>query len=97
MKRKLLTVVTEQALERPLIQCIKAAGARGYTITEARGEGRRGVRNADFDQGANIRVEVICDATVAQQISRELHHRYFRDFAMVLYLSDVEVLRPEKF
>ncbi len=97
MKRKLLTVITEQALERQLVQCIKAAGAHGYTITEARGEGERGVRNADFDQGANIRVEVICEASVAQQISRELHRRYFRDFAMVLYLSDVEVLRPEKF
>ncbi|WP_290651974.1 DUF3240 family protein [Aquisalimonas sp.] len=97
MKRKLLTVITEQALERQLVQCVMDHGARGYTLTEARGQGRRGVRSADFEQVGNIRLEVICEEDVARQIAETLHKKYFDDFAMVLYLQDVEVLRSEKF
>lgn len=97
MQRKLLTVITEQALAPQLIRCIKEAGARGYTLTDARGEGKRGTRTGDFEQNANIRVEVICEETIARTISERLHREYFRDFAMVCYLCDVEVLRPEKF
>ncbi|MCP1676000.1 hypothetical protein J2T57_003155 [Natronocella acetinitrilica] len=97
MKRMMLTVITEQALERQLVACVRDAGARGYTITEARGEGKRGLRSADFEQGGNIRLEVICEEPVARSISRVLHDRYFTDFAMVLFLQEVEVLRPDKF
>jgi len=97
MHRKLLTVITEEALERPLIKIINAAGARGYTITEAWGSGCRGVRATGIEQGANIRVEIICEKSVAWEIAQTLHEKYFRDFAMVLYLSDVEVIRGEKF
>jgi len=97
MKRTLLTVITEQALERNLVACVLQAGANGYTLTEARGQGRRGLRSADFEQGGNIRMEVICTDAVARQISDTLHNRYFKDFAIVLYLQEVEVLRPGKF
>jgi len=97
MQRKLLTVITEEALERPLVKIITEAGARGYTITEAWGAGERGVRGPGVEQGANIRVEVICEQDMAWQIAEILHQKYFRDFAMVLYLSDVEVMRGEKF
>ncbi|MEA5446770.1 DUF3240 family protein [Gammaproteobacteria bacterium AB-CW1] len=97
MHRKLLTVITEEALERPLIKIINEAGARGYTVTEAWGSGRRGARAAGIEQGANIRVEVICEEDMAWQIAEILHQRYFKDFAMVLYLSDVQVIRGEKF
>lgn len=97
MQRKLLTVVTEEALERPLVKIIREAGARGYTIVEARGEGRRGKRGPGVEKGGNIRLEVICEEAVADQIAETLHRKYFSDFAMVLYLQDVEVIRGEKF
>jgi hypothetical protein len=97
MQRKLLTVITEEALERRLIDCVKAEGARGYTLTEARGAGSRGVRSADFEKGGNVRLEVVCEESTARRIAEVLHRKYFNDFAMVLFLQDVEVLRPEKF
>ncbi len=97
MKRMLLTVITEQALERPLIRCVLDTGARGYTITDARGLGHRGLRTADFEQGGNIRLEVICEEDIARKIADALHHRYFQDFAMVLFIQEVEVLRAHKF
>jgi hypothetical protein len=97
MQRKLLTVITEEALERRLVDCVKTEGARGYTLTEARGAGSRGVRSADFEKGGNLRLEVICEESIARRIAEILHRKYFNDFAMVLFMQDVEVLRPEKF
>jgi lysyl-tRNA synthetase class I len=97
MQRKLLTVITEAALERSLITDVKRLGAHGYTITEARGEGHRGVREAGFEKSGNIRLEVVCESAVADKIARHLRDRYYNDYAMILFLQDVTVLRPDKF
>lgn len=95
--RKLLTIVTEGALEHQLVEEIERLGAHGYTITDARGKGGRGVRNAGWDLSANIRIEVVCTADTARVIAAALRERYYDNYAMVLFISDVEVLRPEKF
>lgn len=96
-QRKLLTVITESALETHLIADIEKLGAHGYTITDARGKGGRGVRNASWEASGNIRVEVICDAATADAIAEHLRQRYYDNYAMILTMTDVEVLRPEKF
>jgi nitrogen regulatory protein PII len=95
--RKLLTVVCEAALESLLAEAVMRLGAHGYTVTEARGRGSRGVRNAAWDEAANIRLEVVCEGPVAQRIAEHLRQHYYANYAMILYCSDVEVLRPEKF
>jgi hypothetical protein len=95
--RKLVTIITETALERRLIEDLKRLGAHGYTISDARGEGSRGVRNAGWDASGNIRVEVVCDPATAARIADHLKARYYDYYAMILFLSDVGVLRPEKF
>ncbi|EXF23976.1 nitrogen regulatory protein P-II [Nesterenkonia sp. AN1] len=96
-KRKLLTVVTEAALEGTLVREIESLGAHGYTITDARGKGDHGVRDAGWEASANIRIEVVCDADTARTLATHLREHYYRNYAMILYLSEVEVLRPEKF
>jgi hypothetical protein len=95
--RKLVTIVTEAALERRLVDDLKRLGAHGYTISEARGEGSRGIRSAGWDASSNIRVEVVCDAATAERVARHLQAHYYDHYAMILYLSDVGVLRPDKF
>ena len=95
--RKLLTIVTEAALEPELVREIERWGARGYTITDARGKGGRGIRSAGWDLSANIRIEVVCSADTAHAIAAALKERYYDNYAMILFISDVEVLRPEKF
>jgi len=74
-----------------------ALGAHGYTVNEARGRGAGGERDAAWGPSGNIRMEVICEAAVAQAIAERLRKNYFAHFSMVLYLSDVEVLRDDKF
>lgn len=95
--RRLVTIVTEAALESRLIEDLEHLGAQGYTITEARGKGHRGVRAGSWDASANIRLEVVCDAEVAAAIADHMRMRYYNDYAMILFASDVDVLRPEKF
>ncbi len=53
-RRKLLTVITEAALEGTLIQAVEHLGARGYTIVDARGKGARGVRDAGWGLFADV-------------------------------------------
>lgn len=95
--RKLVTIITEAALERRLVDDLKRLGAHGYTISEARGEGSRGVRNAGWDASSNIRIEVVCDEETASAITAKLRVSYYDHYAMILFLTDVGVLRPEKF
>jgi len=95
--RKLVTIVTESALERRLVNDLKRLGAHGYTISDARGEGSRGVRNAGWEASGNIRVEVVCDAVTAEAIAGHLRANYYDHYAMILYFSDIGVLRPQKF
>lgn len=95
--RKLLTIVTEAALESVLVKEIERLGAHGYTITDARGKGSRGVRDAAWGENSNIRVEILCDAQTADTIATHLQTHYYDSYAMVLFVTDVAVLRPEKF
>lgn len=95
--RKLVTIVTEAALERRLVDDLKRLGAHGYTISDARGEGTRGARNASWEASSNIRVEVVCDQVIAEAIAEHLKAHYYDHYAMILFFSDVGVLRPEKF
>jgi nitrogen regulatory protein PII len=95
--RKLLTVITESAIERDLCADLEALGAHGYTITDARGKGRQGVREATWDPSGNIRLEVVCKEDTANVIAGHLTQKYYANYAMILYLSDVQVVRSEKF
>lgn len=96
-KRKLLTVVTEAALEATLIKDLDRLNAHGYTISDVRGKGSRGVRHADWDLNASIRVEVVCDAATAETIATHLQTHYYDNYAMIMFTSDIDVVRPEKF
>jgi nitrogen regulatory protein PII len=95
--RRLLTVVTEAVLERELVAELEALGVRGYTITDARGKGSRGQRKSDWAQEGNIRVEIVCEQALAGRVAARLRERYYDHYAMILFLQDVSVLRPDKF
>lgn len=94
---KLLTIYTETALESLLIMALEKHGARGYTITNARGKGSTGTRSASWEANSNIRVEVICTEKVANKLMIHIQDKYYENYAMVAFTSDVNVLRPEKF
>lgn len=95
--RKLVTIVTEASLERELTRELERLGAHGYTVGDVRGKGGHGERNADLDLTTNIRIEVVCTAETADAIATGLRERYYDHYAMILFIAEVEVLRPQKF
>ena len=95
--RRLITIITEAILEVELCEALEDLGATGYTVTNARGSGHRGIRDAGWSSNSNVRVEVVCKKEVADRIATHLRDNYYNDYAMILFESDVRVLRPEKF
>jgi len=96
-KRLMLTIVTESVIENALLADLDRLGVRGYTVTDARGRGSRGVRDANWGEAANIRIEIICARLLADAVLAHLQEHYYANYAMVACLHEVEVLRPGKF
>lgn len=92
----LLTIVAETLLKDRLIHEIRQAGARGFTITEASGEGSRQRRVSEI-LGDNIKVEVITKRETAESILTVLQKDFFPRYAVVAYMSEVQVVREEKY
>jgi hypothetical protein len=91
-----VTIVAEALLEARLAREVQALGARGYTVTEARGQGSRGIRASDWE-GRNVKLETIVGADVAQRILAHVAERYFAHHAVIVYVENVEVLRGDKY
>lgn len=95
--RNLFVIICESILEHKIVNILKKAGVRGYTILEARGDGNRGQRSGDFEYNKNIQIEVICRDETGEKFCEEMRERFFKDYAMVIYKSPVGVMRSEKF
>jgi hypothetical protein len=87
----LLTIMTEAALEQALTDDVERLGAHGWTVTDARGKGHWGEREADWASSGNVRLEVVCAADVAERIAKHVVTQYGADHPLTLYLSDVRV------
>lgn len=93
---KCLTVVAEAILEQRILKDLRACGARGWTVTSARGAGPRHRQISDLE-GGNSRIEVLVDEEVSERIWDLLERDYFPDFAVSAWLTDVEVARPDRY
>ena len=91
-----ITIIAEALLEDRLIRDVKTCGAKGYTITQAHGEGTRGVRASQWE-GGNIKLETIVSEAVADTILEMVTNKYFQHFAVIAYLENVAVVRGEKY
>jgi nitrogen regulatory protein P-II 2 len=92
----LLTIVAEAILKDRLISELQQAGAQGYTLSECEGSGSRHRRVSEI-LGANIKLETIVTAEVADRLLTVLSDEYFPKFAVIAYLSSVSVVRGEKY
>lgn len=93
---KLLTIIAERVLLDRLLRELRALGAKGYTISEVVGEGSRGVRASEWE-GRNVKIELILSPEVAERALAHLSELYLPHFAVVAYVSSVEVMRGEKY
>lgn len=100
MKR--VVIITENVIKDELLKLIMSLGAKGYTIANVSGRGARGLRddNADTLVGEhlrNIKVEVITREDIAKKITVSVLEKFFKNYAGIAYMDDVEVLKGEKF
>ena len=91
-----VTIIAENLLKDQVVQLIKGHGSTGYTLTMVEGEGTRGVRASEWE-GRNLRFDTVVTREVADLILESLNDDFFEDYAVIAWLSEVEVLRGEKF
>jgi nitrogen regulatory protein P-II len=96
VRMKRVTIIGDDTVKYRILEEILAMGATGYTDCPAHGKGARGVRPRHAEP-ANAKIEVIATPEVAQRILEHIAENYFDHYAMIAFLSDVEVLRGAKF
>lgn len=94
---KLVVLICEEAMESSVAPDLMAAGAKGYTVCEARGRGARGERDARWLLSSNVRIEVLCHEDVAQRVVDMLVAKYSDNFGLVVYVQDAQIIRCNKF
>jgi hypothetical protein len=87
----LLVIISEAVLEDILIDEMTELGAKGYTITEARGRGTHGTRAGRWTQGGNIRIEVVGNAQLCSRIVKRLQTAYEKDYGLLMYTAPIEL------
>jgi nitrogen regulatory protein P-II 2 len=92
----LLTIVAEGVLRDRLLGELRAVGASGFTAAEVQGEGSRQRRVSQF-MGPNVKIEVVIGRDKADRLLEILSIDYFPQYAVIAYLSEVEVVRGEKY
>ena len=94
---KLLTITCEILVQKNIIEILGKHDVTGYTTYEVDGNGARGLRGQGLKNEKNVKVEVILREEKLQDVVEEISRMLFANFAIVLYVSDVGVIRTEKF
>ena len=94
---KLLTVICEILAQKNILDILAKHKISGYTTFEVEGNGSQGLRGQGLKNEKNVKVEVIMQEDKIQDVTEEIARTLFTNFAIVLYVSDVGVLRTEKF
>lgn len=94
---KLLTITCEILAQKNVLDILEKYNVSGYTLYEVEGNGSKGIRGQGFKNDKNIKIEALLHQDKVQQIAEELARTLFSDYAIILYVTDVNVLRPEKF
>ena len=97
-----LVIVGEEILSKKLIKLIKAAGATGYTVNSAGGEGSRNVRSTGEPSVShtlsNVKIEVLTGTReLADKITNDIAAKFYSDYSIITYIYQVEALRDHKF
>jgi hypothetical protein len=93
---KCLVIIAEFVLQQRLLEDLSEAGARGWTLTAAQGQGPRGRRISEIE-GGNVRIEVLGSSEVIDRIWVILEERYFPNYAVAAWSHDVNVARRDRY
>ena len=94
---KLLTITCEILAQKNVIEVLKNHEITGYTSYEVDGNGEKGLRGQGIQSEKNVKVEVIMREEKLSAVIEDISRTLFPDFTIILYVSDVGVVRTEKF
>ena len=94
---KLLTITCEILAQKNVIDILKNHEITGYTSYEVDGNGEKGLRGQGIQAEKNVKVEVIMREEQLSAVIEAISRTLFLDFTIILYVSDVGVVRTEKF
>ena len=92
-----VTVYAAQNHETSLIQHFRSLGAKGYTITEARGVGEHAHLDDPFAHSTHTRIELLVPPEVAERIMNYLSSSTVKHLSIVACVENVEVIESEHF
>ena len=93
---KLVTIISEPVLSSSLLETIRTLGATGFTISDVHGEGS-GEKSSGEVPNEKVKIEVVADADLAKKIMAEIAKNFFQNYSLIVYSSDIQVIRHEKF
>ncbi|MDP3505018.1 MAG: DUF3240 family protein [Myxococcales bacterium] len=93
---KMVTLVAEPVLEDRLCTKLLELGARGFTVTDSRGQGSRGTRASEHP-GQSVRIEVVVGAAAATAILEHVRLAFFPNYAVIAWVTTVDVIRGDKY
>ncbi len=93
---KLVTIIAEPVLEARITDELRKLGATGFNVVEGHGQGSRQLHATEVP-GVNVRIETIVSPATADLIVEHLAKQYFEAYAVIAYVSDVQVVRGDKY
>jgi len=97
VQKKCVTIIVESSIQSSVIKEIKTLGISGYSLSSCRGEGAHGLRIGDWSQNQNSVITIICSEELSIKIMPHIHDKFSENYALLIYASDVTVLRDKKF
>lgn len=93
---KLLVIVAEAVLRDRLVAELKTLGVPGCTLTTAMSWVREGLGSGEFE-GPAVRMEVVASVEAVDAILLALSGKYFEGWSVMAWVTDVQVVQPEKY
>lgn len=94
---KLVNIITMDILQDKLAEMFRRHGVSGYTILRVRGEGASGEIAGTLDFEASIMIKVIVPEEKLERLLNGLQRQKERGYHLTIFVSDVEVIAPDKF
>lgn len=98
-----VTIIAEQLLQDGITDILKKGGAKGFTVVPGAGQGEHGQyhggnRPSVVNAFSIVRIEfILANDARARTIAEEIAKTYFEDYAGIVYVSRVEIIRTDKF
>lgn len=94
---KLLTITCEILAQKNVIDILEKHQVSGYTVYESEGSGAKGIRGKGLRDEKNVKIETVLTEKTAEKIIEDILSTLISDFAIIFYMSDIQVARTEKF